>query len=309
MQHTNNSSNSAANTRTSNFYKIPGSESVNYNIIKASINAPYLAKEEELSLVIKWREEQDDAALHEIIKSHMRLVISVSSRFKRYNLPLGDLVQEGCIGLLEAASRFSLDKNVRFSTYATWWIRASMQDYILRNWSIVRGGTSSAQKSLFFNLRRLRAKLTSENQELSKEKLYEQISKQVGVSVNDVETLDFRFSAIDNSLSSAVSQDEDNTMQKIDMVIDQAPLQDEVVESNIDSLRRKEWLARALSVLNERELIIIKTRRLGDKNVTLEALGITLGISKERVRQIEARALQKLRQALLTYKEHSAYTL
>jgi len=277
--------------------------------MKASINARYLDKEEELALVIRWRESQDDDALHEIIKSHMRLVISVSNKFKRYNLPLGDLVQEGCIGLLEAATRFALDRGVRFSTYATWWIRASMQDYVLRNWSIVRGGTSSAQKSLFFNLRRLRAKLTSENQELSKEELYKQISKQVGVSVNDVEVLDFRFSAIDNSLSASVSQDEDNTMQKIDMVVDQAPLQDEVVEENIDSYRRKEWLAKALHVLNDRELTIIRTRRLGDENVTLESLGTTLGISKERVRQIEARALQKLRNALLTYKEYSAYTL
>src|SRR5699024_7164058 len=158
---------------------------------------------------------------------------------------------------------------------------------------IVRGGTSSAQKSLFFNLRRLRAKLTSENQQLSKEELYKQISKQVGVSVNDVEALDFRFSAIDNSLSAAVSQDEDNNMQKIDMVVDQAPLQDEVVEENIDSFRRKEWLTNALDVLNERELTIIRTRRLSDENVTLESLGLSLGISKERVRQIEARALQK----------------
>lgn len=298
-----------ASTQNSHFYKASGSDSISYNLMKASINARYLDKEEELALVIRWRESQDDDALHEIIKSHMRLVISVSNKFKRYNLPLGDLVQEGCIGLLEAATRFALDRGVRFSTYATWWIRASMQDYVLRNWSIVRGGTSSAQKSLFFNLRRLRAKLTSENQELSKEELYQQISKHVGVSVNDVEALDFRFSAIDNSLSASVSQDEDNTMQKIDMVVDQAPLQDQVVEENIDSCRRKEWLARALHVLNERELTIIRTRRLGDENVTLESLGTTLGISKERVRQIEARALQKLRNALLTYKDYSAYTL
>ncbi len=308
MQHTTHST-ECASAQNSQFYKSSGSDSISYNLMKASINARYLDKEEELALVIRWRESQDDDALHEIIKSHMRLVISVSNKFKRYNLPLGDLVQEGCIGLLEAATRFALDRGVRFSTYATWWIRASMQDYVLRNWSIVRGGTSSAQKSLFFNLRRLRAKLTSENQELSKEELYKQISKQVGVSVNDVEVLDFRFSAIDNSLSASVSQDEDNTMQKIDMVVDQAPLQDEVVEENIDSYRRKEWLAKALHVLNDRELTIIRTRRLGDENVTLESLGTTLGISKERVRQIEARALQKLRNALLTYKEYSAYTL
>lgn len=300
---------SESTTSRTSFDRVSNSDSVNYNLIKVSMNAPYLAKEEELALVNKWRDDKDDTALHEIIKAHMRLVISISSKFKRYNLPIGDLVQEGCVGLLEAATRFSLDRGVRFSTYATWWIRASIQDYILRNWSIVRGGTSSAQKSLFFNLRRLRAKLTAENKDLTKEELYNLISDQVGVSPNDVEALDFRFSAVDNSLSSFVSQDEDNNMQKIDMIVDQAPLQDKIVEDNIDSKRRNEWLKQALGVLNERELVIIKTRRLSNENVTLESLGVKLGISKERVRQIEARAMQKLRVALLTYKDRSAYII
>ena len=143
---------------------------ISRNIMKSAMAAPYLEREEEQNLVARWKEKCDNEALHQITRAHMRLVISISAKFKRYNLPLSDLVQEGCVGLLEAAARFDPAREVRFSTYATWWIRASIQDYILRNWSIVRGGTSSAQKSLFFNLRRLRAKISAENQSLSLER-------------------------------------------------------------------------------------------------------------------------------------------
>ena len=128
-------------------------EALNRNIVRSAMTAPYLQKEEELDLILRWKGERDNKALTELVRAHMRLVISISSKFKHYNLPMTDLVQEGCVGLLEAAERFDTGKEVRFSTYATWWVRASIQDYILRNWSIVRGGTSSAQKSLFFNLR------------------------------------------------------------------------------------------------------------------------------------------------------------
>ncbi|WJW79578.1 RNA polymerase factor sigma-32 [Bartonella sp. TP] len=282
-------------------------QQLNRTILKASMSAPYLGKEEELNLVARWRGNDESEALHEITTAHMRLVISIAAKFRRYNLPIGDLVQEGCIGLLEAAARFDPQREVRFSTYATWWIRASIQDYILRNWSIVRGGTSSAQKSLFFNLRRLRAKLTAENKNLSKDELYNKISSKLGVSVQDVETMDFRFSSNDNSLSSPVVQDEDVTIQKIDMLADPMPLQDQLVERSIDGKRRSLWLQKALRVLNARELQIIQTRRLGEDHVTLESLGLTLGISKERVRQIEARAIQKLRTALLAHNEQTAY--
>lgn len=296
--------------RKSSKAEIPQSgQQLNRNILKASMSAPYLAKDEEQKLVARWRDHDESEALHEITKAHMRLVISIAAKFRRYNLPIGDLVQEGCVGLLEAATRFDPEREVRFSTYATWWIRASIQDYILRNWSIVRGGTSSAQKSLFFNLRRLRAKLTAEDDNLSKGELYNKISEQLGVSVRDVETMDFRFSSNDNSLSSPVAQDEDSTTQKIDMLADPMPLQDHLVEHSIDGKRRSLWLQKALRVLNARELQIIQTRRLGDDHVTLESLGLSLGISKERVRQIEARAIQKLRAALLTHNEQAAYYL
>jgi len=281
--------------------------SLNRDIIRWAMNAPYLEREEEYQLASRWKGDQDQDALHKIASAHMRLVIAIASKFKTYNLPMADLVQEGYVGLLEAASRFEPERDVRFSTYATWWIRASIQDYILRNWSIVRGGTSSAQKALFFNLRRLRTMLAQENEDMTRTEIYSRISSKLGVSVNDVETMDFRLVASDNSLSAPVGQDDNSTATRGDFLVDNRPLQDEIVESEIDSERRSQWLARALKVLNERELHIIRTRRLNDEGETLEALGEQLGISKERVRQIESRAMEKLRQELLSYNDAGAY--
>lgn len=284
-------------------------EALSRNIMRSAMNAPYLEKQEELDLILRWKNDNDNRALHKITQAHMRLVISIATKFKRYALPMSDLVQEGCVGLLEAAARFDPNRGVRFSTYATWWIRASIQDYILRNWSIVRGGTSSAQKSLFFNLRRLRAQLSSENQKITREEIYSKISEKIGVSINDVEMMDSRFSSNDNSLSSPISQDEESNVSKMDLLVDNNPLQDELIGDDIDNERRSVWIKKALHVLNERELQIINKRRLNDDGVTLESLGTILGISKERVRQIEARAIQKLRVELLSYNEMAAYNL
>lgn len=271
------------------------------------MSAPYLERDEERALAVRWKEKQDPDALHKITSAHMRLVISMAGRFRKYKLPMNDLIQEGYVGLLEAAARFEPEREVRFSTYASWWIRASMQDYILRNWSIVRGGTSSAQKALFFNLRRLRSKLAQEDQAMSKAQIYKAISAELGVSSRDVEFMDSRLSGPDSSLSASMNGDEVGSSQKIDFLIDENPLQDEVVESVIDMERRVSWLRVALDALNERELHIIRERRLEDEGITLEALGQKLGISKERVRQIESRAIEKLKIALLDQHEMAAY--
>ncbi|WP_422536525.1 RNA polymerase factor sigma-32, partial [Bartonella apis] len=254
-----------------------------------------------------WRDKKDSVAMHQIAVAHMRLVISIAGRFKHFKLPLSDLVQEGYVGLLEAAARFDPEREVRFSTYATWWIRASIQDYILRNWSIVRGGTSSAQKALFFNLRRLRAKLASEDRNMSKQDIFRRISEKLGVSVSDVETMDFRFSTSDNSLSAPMIADDESSGSKMDSLADDHPLQDTLVEDEIDGNRRSKWLHDALQILNDRELQIIRCRRLNDNGATLEALGEKMGISKERVRQIEARAMEKLRNYLLSVNSVDAY--
>ena len=187
---------------------------------------------------------------------------------------------------------------MRFSTYATWWIRASMQDYILRNWSIVRGGTSSAQKALFFNLRRLRARLASGAEPLSNAALYREVSSALGVPEADVAMMDSRLSAPDSSLNMPLA-DDGGAAERMDFLVSEEPLPDEVVGDAIDDQRRSVWLRTALGALNARELRIIEERRLSDDGATLEALGETLGISKERVRQIEARAMEKLKTELI----------
>jgi RNA polymerase sigma-32 factor len=229
----------------------------------------------------------------------MRLVIALAAKFRHYGLPLTDLVQEGQVGLLEAAARFTPERDVRFSTYATWWIRASIQDYVLRNWSIVRGGTSSSQKALFFNLRRLRAKLARDPRMQSSGAAFREISKALGVSCADVETMDARLSGSDVSLNAQlVDDDAAGSAQRMDFLVDNQPLPDEVVEQNVDTDRRVQWLQDALAILSDRELRIVQERRLTEESVTLEMLGDKLGISKERVRQIENRALSKLRREL-----------
>ncbi len=273
-------------------------EAAKRTLIRAAMRAPYLERDEEQQLAIRWKEHQDQEALHKITTAHMRLVISMASKFRYFGLSMGDLIQEGHVGLLEAAARFEPEREVRFSTYATWWIRASIQDYILRNWSIVRGGTSSAQKALFFNLRRLRAKLAQNSGMISSSTLYKEISEALGVSERDVAMMDSRLSAPDTSLNAPLVEDGSGSVDRMDFLVSDDPLPDEVVGETIDVERRSGWLNNALGVLNERELRIIRERRLRDEGATLESLGETLGISKERVRQIESRAMEKLKSAL-----------
>ena len=271
----------------------------NRSMIRTAMSAPYLEREEEQRLAVMWKRDSDQEALHRITMAHMRLVIAMAAKFRHYGLPMGDLIQEGHVGLLEAAARFDPEREVRFSTYAAWWIRASIQDFILRNWSIVRGGTSSAQKSLFFNLRRLRAKLAQGSSSLSMSGVYKEISEALGVSEADVALMDSRLSGPDTSLNAPLVDDGGSSAERSDFLISDDPLPDEVVGELIDVERRSDWLKSALEVLNERELRIIEERRLTDDGATLEALGETLGISKERVRQIETRALEKLKLALV----------
>lgn len=272
------------------------------NFIKMAMNAPYLEREDEFMLARRWREHQDETAMHRLAYAHMRLVISMAGRFRHYGLPISDLIQEGHVGLLEAAARFEPSRGVRFSTYATWWIRASIQDYVLRNWSIVRGGTSSGQKALFFNLRRLRAKLTRDGEERLSSEVHAEIAQAIGVSKADVATMDHRLSGPDLSLDAPVSEtDGEGGAERVDFLPDTAALPDETVSEMIDGERRLLWLRSALGVLSDRELSIIRERRLREEHEgsTLETLGARLGISKERVRQIETRALEKLKRALV----------
>lgn len=272
---------------------------VRRQFVKAAMAARFLERDEERALAVSWRDRGDEAALHELASAHMRLVISLAARFRHYGLPIADLIQEGHVGLLEAAARFEPEREVRFSTYATWWIRASIQDYILRNWSIVRGGTSSAQKALFFNLRRLRAKLSQEGGAAARANMFATIALAIGVSPADVELMDTRLSGSDVSLNAPVTDtDSSGQTERVEFLVDDKPLPDETVGEQIDGDRRIGWLREALKVLSERELRIVRERRLVEDAATLEALGDRLGISKERVRQIESRAMEKLRRAL-----------
>jgi RNA polymerase sigma-32 factor len=269
------------------------------DFVRAAMRAPYLERDEEHDLAVRWKDEQDQAALHRLTAAHMRLVIAIAARFRNFGLAMGDLIQEGHVGLLEAAARFDPGRDVRFSTYATWWIRASIQDYILRNWSIVRGGTSSSQKALFFNLRRLRARMAQNANQQPRQVMYAEIADGLGVTASDVELMDSRLSAPDTSLNAPIHEAESDTANRQDFLVDDVALPDETVGQRIDSERQLSWLQKALNVLNERELKIVRERRLREEGATLESLGASLGISKERVRQIENRALEKLREALL----------
>ncbi len=205
-------------------------------------------------------------------------------------------MQEGNVGLMQAAARFEPAREVRFSTYASWWIRSSIQDYVLRNWSIVRTGTTAAQKSLFFNLKRLRAKIDDTGDAVMSRENKKWISDHLGVPERDVETMASRLSGSDRSLNAPLVSDGDAQWQ--DLLPDESATPDQIVMEQRDNEKRRIWIAEALKVLNDREVLIITDRRLAEDTVTLEVLGQRLGISKERVRQIEHQALNKLRKAL-----------
>lgn len=263
--------------------------------IRASMREPMLAREHEQSLARRWRDLRDEAALHELVRSYTRLVIAIASRFRRYGLPMADLVQEGNVGLMQAAERFDPERDVRFSAYATWWIRSAMQDYVLRNWSIVRTGTTAAQKSLFFNMRRLRTQLeqTSGDYGPLNEAGADFIAETLGVSVSDVEQMEQRLSAGDRSLSASLGDDGDTAW--VDLLADDRPDPEDTTATAHDVEVYRGLIGQALNELDNRERLIVEQRLMREQDMTLEALGQQLGISKERVRQLESRALGKLR--------------
>ena len=223
----------------------PETQRANLTFIKASMREPLLSRDHEFELARNWREDGNESALHDLVRAYTRLVVSTASRFRNYGLPMGDLVQEGNVGLMQAAARFEPDREVRFSTYAAWWIRSAMQDYILRNWSIVRTGTTAAQKSLFFNLRRLRAKIedASSNGALTQAGRLK-IATELKVEVHEVEAMEMRLSGADQSLNAPISDSSEDDWQ--DFLADQRPSPEDVVIGMRDSNTRSKWLAEAL---------------------------------------------------------------
>jgi RNA polymerase sigma-32 factor len=265
--------------------------------MRMAMRAPLLAADHERDLARRWRDHRDERALHELITAYLRLVVAMAARFRHYGLPMSDLVQEGSVGLMQAAARFEPEREVRFSTYATWWIRSAMQDFVLRNWSIVRTGTTSAQKSLFFNLRRLRAKIGDVGETGISRDARTRIARALNVGEHDVEAMAARMSAPDRSLNAPLTEEGDGEWQDL-LADDSADPETETMHAH-DSAARVELVKDALCDLSERERLIIRERKLEEESVTLEALGARLGISKERVRQIEGNALEKLRRALI----------
>lgn len=269
----------------------------NRKFIKKSMSTDLLDAAHEKELALAWRDKGDQKALHELTGAYFRLVVAVAARFKNYGLPMGDLIQEGVVGLMQAAQRFEPEREVRFATYATWWIRAAIQDYVLRNWSIVRLTSTATQKSLFFNLRRLKAKIAGNpSKDLSREGALK-IADALRVSVRDVEEMDARLTSGDRSLNAAPGEPGEGEWQ--DLLPDEGPRPDDHVMLTRDATTRAKWINLALDTLTPREQVIIRERQMQEDAVTLESLGARLGISKERVRQIEANALSKLKRALI----------
>lgn len=276
----------------------PTTQQANMRYIRAAMHEPLLEKEHELDLARRWKDNRDEKALHELVRSYTRLVVAIASKFKNYGLPIGDLIQEGNIGLMEAAARFEPALENRFSTYATWWVKAQIQDYVLRNWSIVRTGTTASQKSLFFNLRRLRAKIDGQSaRDYLDTEAVSKIAHELGVQPKEVLEMEARMNGGDQSLNNTVGEAGEDEWQ--DFLADQSPNPEEVVIGMRDNATRSQWLGEALGELSPRERTIIEERRMGDDVVTLEDLGKQLGISKERVRQLEQRAMDKLKASLL----------
>ena len=272
------------------------------SVTKRAMRAEMLDAETELALARAWQDEGDEKALHRLVNAYLRLAIAMAARYRRYGAPMPDLIQEAGVGLMKAAEKFDPDRGVRFSTYAVWWIKASIQDYVMRNWSMVRTGSTSSQKALFFNLRRVRAKLEREaganGEVLDGQRLRAMIAEEVGVPLRDVEMMDARLAGADFSLNSQQAGEEGR--EWLETLEDEAPQAADTVTRGADLRRARGWLADALGTLNARERMIIVERKLREDPRTLESLGQELGLSKERIRQLEAQALTKLRKRLET---------
>jgi RNA polymerase sigma-32 factor len=256
-----------------------------------------LTPEREQELAQAWRNDRDEVALRDLVGSHMRLVIKIARGFTGYGLPLSDLIAEGNVGLMQAAQKFEPERGFRFATYAMWWIRAAIQEYVLHHNSIVKMGTTAAQKKLFFNLRQLKNRLDlHEYGDLSPEAL-ETIAATLGVPESDVVEMNRRMSGADASLN--VTAVEDSETEWLDRLVDDQPTQEVVLAETEERAQRHKLLGEALAQLNEREREILVERRLRDEPLTLEDLGQRFHVSRERIRQLEVRAVEKLRKAML----------
>ena len=255
---------------------------------------PMLEPEEEYMLAKRWVEQEDTAAAHKMVTSHLRLAAKIAMGYRGYGLPQAEVISEANVGLMQAVKRFDPEKGFRLATYAMWWIRASIQEYILRSWSLVKLGTTSAQKKLFFNLRKAKARIGAlEDGDLRPEHV-KQIATDLGVTEAEVTSMNRRMAGSDASLNATVGADADSTMQWQDWLEDEDADQATDYEERDELTARRAMLAEAMDVLNDREKDILSQRRLSEETVTLEDLSAKYDVSRERIRQIEVRAFEKL---------------
>jgi RNA polymerase sigma-32 factor len=267
---------------------------------------PMLEPEEEFVLAKNWQEHGDVEAAHQLVTSHLRLVAKIAMGYRGYGLPLNEIISEGNVGLMQAVKRFDPDRGFRLATYAMWWIRAAIQEYILHSWSLVKMGTTAAQKKLFFNLRKLKGQLQAIDEGDLRPETVKAIAERLDVTENDVVEMNRRLEGADHSLNVPLRGDSETQWQ--DWLVDDAASQESTVADADEFDHRMSLLHRAMAVLNERERHILSERRLKDEPTTLEELSAQYGISRERVRQIEVRAFEKLQRAIKGLEAEQAAT-
>jgi RNA polymerase sigma-32 factor len=267
---------------------------------------PMLEPEEEFMLAKNWQEHGDVEAAHRLVTSHLRLVAKIAMGYRGYGLPLNEIISEGNVGLMQAVKRFDPDRGFRLATYAMWWIRAAIQEYILHSWSLVKMGTTAAQKKLFFNLRKLKGQMQAIDEGDLRPETVKAIAERLDVTENDVVEMNRRLEGADHSLNVPLRGDSETQWQ--DWLVDDAASQESTVADADEFDHRMSLLHRAMAVLNDRERHILSERRLKDEPTTLEELSAAYGISRERVRQIEVRAFEKLQRAIKGLEAEQAAT-
>ena len=267
------------------------------NLIEFSKKAAILEKEDEYNLINDWRDNKNPKALQRILNSYLRLAVSYARKYTSYGLPIDDLIHEGVLGIMHALEKFDTDKDFRLSTYASWWIRASIQDYILKNWSVVRTGSTASQKALFFNLKKIKQQINDVSREFMGQSEIDKVSSMLNVKSIEVQNMESRLTGGDLHLNQKVDSESENDL--MDLLADDRANPEESFEDLNDKKVKKDFINQAINTLNDREKTIISMRKFREKSITLDELGQMLKISKERVRQIETKALEKLKKAIL----------
>ena len=267
------------------------------NLIEMSKKAVILEKDEEFKLINDWRDNKTPKSLQKILNSYLRLAVSYARKYSSYGLSIDDLIHEGVLGIMHALEKFDTSKDFRLSTYASWWIRASIQDYILKNWSVVRTGSTASQKALFFNLKKIKQQINDVSREFMGQNEINKVSDMLKVKSIEVQNMESRLSGGDLHLNQKVDNETENDL--LSLLADDRKNPEESFEELNDKNIKKDFINKAINTLNEREKTIIRLRKFREKSITLDELGQKLRISKERVRQIETKALEKLKKSLL----------